>query len=545
MPGRRVTPPPCRRCGREDGYYSAGLCDRCHRHAPQFAAGCLDCDAWGVFRTTKWLCLACFHWRRTHRLGVCRICGATVAVNAEHSCRLCWRVFLDHGGRKGVIGIEDANRHGQQLFLANLHHSTAGRHGRSRHADSNELPRLVSATPSFRPAAHRQLLLFTAARDLRRGRGQGFGGLADPSMAAFLESFLLDHAARHGWSKSSTKISLQGLAIVLSLQDTPGAPLRASEILQLHQIKLTTLRLLEVCAAAGVLDDDRTPAFRDWFDATVADLPEPMRTEVRRWCTVMREGSSAPPRSRPRSETTVRLYTRWFMPALRYWSAAGHESLREITRDDVIDVLPESGNPRSMMGQGLKSLFRTLKAHRVVFLNPTRALKTGAHERRHPLPLPATVIRDGLNSPDLVGAAAVALTAFYALRSGDLRRIRLTDIHSGRLHLDNRVIPLAEPVRARIQAWLAERNRRWPNTANPYLFINKRTALRAEPVGVEWITWRLGRTAQVFREDRILDELHATGGDVRRVCDLFGLSIAGATRFTSALEHPELAQHNS
>ena len=35
MPGGPYVPPPCRRCGRTEGYYSAGLCDRCHRHAPQ------------------------------------------------------------------------------------------------------------------------------------------------------------------------------------------------------------------------------------------------------------------------------------------------------------------------------------------------------------------------------------------------------------------------------------------------------------------------------------------------------------------------------
>lgn len=45
---------------------------------------------------------------------------------------------------------------------------------------------------------------------------------------------------------------------------------------------------------------------------------------------------------------------------------------------------------------------------------------------------------------------------------------------------------------------------------------------------------------QALREDRILSEIHATGGDIRRVCDLFGLSIAGATRYLNTLEHPDL-----
>jgi len=69
---------------------------------------------------------------------------------------------------------------------------------------------------------------------------------------------------------------------------------------------------------------------------------------------------------------------------------------------------------------------------------------------------------------------------------------------------------------------------------------SKRSALRATPVGVGWITNTLGMTTQAVREDRILNELHATGGDVRRICDLFGLSIAGAARYASVLNHPEL-----
>jgi hypothetical protein len=33
-PGGPVTPPPCRRCGSKENYYTSGLCARCHDHAP-------------------------------------------------------------------------------------------------------------------------------------------------------------------------------------------------------------------------------------------------------------------------------------------------------------------------------------------------------------------------------------------------------------------------------------------------------------------------------------------------------------------------------
>jgi hypothetical protein len=47
-------------------------------------------------------------------------------------------------------------------------------------------------------------------------------------------------------------------------------------------------------------------------------------------------------------------------------------------------------------------------------------------------------------------------------------------------------------------------------------------------------------TVQEAREDRILHELHATGGDLRRICDMFGLSIAGASRYSAVLAHTGL-----
>jgi hypothetical protein len=45
-------------------------------------------------------------------------------------------------------------------------------------------------------------------------------------------------------------------------------------------------------------------------------------------------------------------------------------------------------------------------------------------------------------------------------------------------------------------------------------------------------------------EDRILHEIHATGGDVRRIYDLFGLSVEGATRYLKTVEHPDLRNEN-
>jgi hypothetical protein len=136
------------------------------------------------------------------------------------------------------------------------------------------------------------------------------------------------------------------------------------------------------------------------------------------------------------------------------------------------------------------------------------------------------------------------LAAHSQIAIAPLQRLKLTDIHDGRLHLDGRVIVLADPVRERLAAWLDHRNRRWPHTSNPHLLIHYRTAGRLEPVGRRWVWLKVGSglSAAGIREDRILNEAHASGGDPRRLADLFGLSIQAGTRYTATVDHPDLVR---
>src|SRR6266542_233885 len=133
-----------------------------------------------------------------------------------------------------------------------------------------------------------------------------------------------------------------GTRILLGLQDTPGAPVKASDILLLAQIGLSARPVRDVLAEAGMLDDDRVPAIEAWFTRAITGLPDPMASELRAWFEVMLRGSTQPPRSRPRRPRTVEAKLRWALPALRAWAAAGHISLREITREQVLAALPPS-----------------------------------------------------------------------------------------------------------------------------------------------------------------------------------------------------------
>jgi hypothetical protein len=224
------------------------------------------------------------------------------------------------------------------------------------------------------------------------------------------------------------------------------------------------------------------------------------------------------------------------------WAEAGHQSFAEITKGDILTALaalPRGTSHRHFAENGLKSLFKILKGRRLVFADPTRGIALTPVATNIPLPLDTALIRAELNNPNPAVALAVALVAFHALTGKQVRELRLTDIVDGRLRVGSRDIPLGAPVRTRLAAWLDHRNTTWPASLNPYLLINRRTAPRLVPGGHSFPWKNSALRPQVLREDRILHEIHATGGDIRRLCDLFGLSVAGATRYLT-IEHPDL-----
>ncbi|MGY0063911.1 hypothetical protein ACWY4P_46905 [Streptomyces sp. LZ34] len=65
-----------------------------------------------------------------------------------------------------------------------------------------------------------------------------------------------------------------------------------------------------------------------------------------------------------------------------------------------------------------------------------------------------------------------------------------------------------------------------------------------EPVSHVWTNDVLGMSTSRLREDRLLHEAEATGGDPRRICDLFGLSVGAALRYTGTIDQPGLIEHS-
>lgn len=392
------------------------------------------------------------------------------------------------------------------------------------------------------PPDYYQPALCDAVRTLQQRGIEGLARRADPHLAAWVEQFTREHAIRYTWSHELTSRVRTGVNILLGFLQAPGAQLAAADVAVLTEANLPHVHVSTVLKRAGLLTDDRVPAVLAWGEQHITALPSPMAGEVRAWLSTMHHGSTIPPRRHPRSETTIRLHLHWALPALTHWAAHGTTSLREITPDDIRAVLPPTAAARRQMGQGLRSLYRVLKAQRIVFTNPAAQVKTAFPDPTIPLPLHTEHIRAALDSADPVQALLSALIAFHGLTAHQLQH---PPPHSYPRRPPRRRQPLGparRPCARRLAAYLDHRRRQWPTTANPYLLVHFRTATTGAPVGCRWINLRLGPhlTTRSLRDDRLLDEALATDGDVKRLAALFAISPRTAQRYTQHLTSPSL-----
>jgi hypothetical protein len=547
-PGTKGRPLPCRRCGAAGDYWSAGLCRRCHQYAPQLPDSCRDCLAWGATRTLKWLCAACIGWRYLHPgSGECISCHRDLAINEHKACRLCWfqTVYqMQVGLPRDVLS---ANQRGQQLWFANMSSPRNGyrAHPRRDYRRLRDQVRPPEEDTAEEPAARRahhdraQLDLFAYDRIEDPARRFGFGEPPSSRFAALLDQQVLDHAQQYGWTQAQSTRTRITLRVLQARHRIQAPPIKASDVLELATHGLRIRLALAVLAVNGLLLDDRVPAVQTWFPRQLAGLPEPMAGELRTWFEILHHGSTTPPRSRARHDVTIKTRTLWALPTLRAWADAGHRSLREITRKEILAVLPAEGTPRVKLGTALRSIFTTLKQHRVLFVNPMARMRIGNLERRVPMPIDTARIRAALDSHDPTTAAITALIGIHGLRPREACALLLVDVRDHRIVLSDRTILLAPATKARLDSYLAYRQQQWPGSINPHFLIHTRSAATLEQVRVPWLTLKLAMPAHALRQDRILAEVHA-GGDERRICDFFGVTIATAEYYASTSNHPDL-----
>lgn len=550
LPGGPFAAPACVRCGSDQDYFSQGLCGRCHPRSPEHVGSCRGCLAWGVYPRYNWTCWSCRWWETHYPKGTCAHCGRLTHVSDTRACRLCLENARREQRPGRALDVADANRHGQQLFFANMMNKRRVTSmpgyvtwtGRWSRKNKNQLP--YRPGTGFDENAREQLTLFDIAPDPEALRQRAL--VQDSDLTRYCAAIVADHAHRYGWSVRQRNTVMRTLRMLQAVRPTPTAKIRASDIVALRRYDGTISSTIDVLAEASLLIEDVPTRVEKYFTATfIADaaLPHEMERHLRLWLQVMLGGSRHSPRQVPRDPATVELHIRGLAPVVQAWAEAGHQSFAEITKDDILTALaalPRGTSHRHFAENGLKSLFKILKGRRLVFADPMRGIALTPVATNIPLPLDTALIRAELNNPNPAVALAVALVAFHALTGKQVRELRLTDIVDGRLRVGSRDIPLGAPVRTRLAAWLDHRNTTWPASLNPYLLINRRTAPRLVPGGHSFPWKNSALRPQVLREDRILHEIHATGGDIRRLCDLFGLSVAGATRYLTTIEHPDL-----
>ncbi|MFD5272119.1 hypothetical protein [Streptomyces sp. NPDC058335] len=352
--------------------------------------------------------------------------------------------------------------------------------------------------------------------------------VADPVAAAWLAQELTGWAASRGWTRRRLSKARRGLHILLAVQDTSGSAVPMSLIDQLTGLSLPARLLHEFLAAHHFAEDDRTPAIDAWFARITAHLPEPMTGQLAHWLTVRLNGHAQRPRSRPHSPKTVRHQLHFALPVLTRLADAGTRDLADVTPAQLREHLAAcrlAGTDHAHTASSLRAVFTTL-APTASLPRPAVHLRVGAPTPTIPLPADTAPIRQALTGPDAARAAITALLAFHALRASEIRHLTLNDardLATDRLHLPARTIRLAEPVRVRLC---------WPHTS--------RTALSTVPVSRPWLYRQYPASSTLLRGDRIVDEAQAAGGDVRLICELFGLSIQAATRYTAAGNFPSV-----
>jgi integrase len=470
-----------------------------------------------------------------HPQGTCAACGRIQPVKKGY-CRLCWcQASLQARGMHSVLPpfLERIRYH--QLFFAGMKLTTRWHPQPQLETDSQPgapLPAAAPGAPAQRPV---QLLLFEASRDFTRFSRPEHANLGSPWVVHGRQVASQLGEAR-GWTPKVRRTVDRALVMLLSgYRD--GEVICYSELFPvMREHDLSIERTVEVLGRLGIFRDDRNPAVEVWLARALGGLAPGIARETEAWARALLDGG---PRSRARSQDTVRVYLNALRPALTRWSSRyGH--LREVTRDDVNAVLAGmDGVRRARAITALHSLFAWCKKRGIMFRDPARLIKSGSQAGKLLQPL-------GQDEVDLAAAAAVtpaarlilALAAVHAARPGAIRKLRLDDIDLGnrRLTIAGRTRPLDDLTRDMLTEWLDCRRARWPQTANPHLIVNQQTVMETGPVGGGWISEALrGQpvTAERLRMDRHLDEALARGPDPLHLAAVFGISHKTAIRYAN------------
>lgn len=343
-----------------------------------------------------------------------------------------------------------------------------------------------------------------------------------------------DLGQAHGWSESTTRCTLDGLALLLE-ERSADQPVLLSEIRTRTSRHTSAPRVAEVLADLGLFADDSVSSLNSWIDLRTGQLPAGFAADVREWLLVLLNGDA---RHHPRSPTSLYVYFGAIRPFLEGWAPTrGH--LREITTTDIAAALhPLAGWQRRNAIAALRSLFRFAKKRKLIFANPTTRLK-GPEVDRHLLPMTDTeisAVEQLAVTP--VQRLVVALAAVHAARPAAIRTLTLDDLDlpNRRITLAGHTQRLGELPGRTLLTWLRQRRTTWPHTPNRHVLITKRTALGTHPVSAIYLQEafiRRGIDLERIRSDRVLHEALTVGLDPLHLTLVFNLSHSTASRYAA------------
>ncbi len=538
-------PPPCRICGSAD-YYCGGYCYPCHPRT-LIARSCLGCLSWGRF--AGYMCKGCAALRRNHGTGTCHGCSRDAPLDRGF-CRLCRnQAILNVRSQSPWAKPDDddrraAARDGLQMFFAGMQRSV--QLGQRRPGEQGKSPGSGKQPPRLRlvPARGVQLRLFDGTRDVRAARLAGRDSV-DPELSEHASGYIEDLAAARGWSAATLEDVRSGALLMIAVHGRDER-IRASTVAQLGERLLPVGPIREVLALLNLLDDDRLDTLETWIDSQLDGLPSQIRDEVTAWLRELRTGG---PRSRPRAGGTVHTYLGAIRPFLGECTAR-YGTLRQVTTTDLQEWVARDPAVRHLRASAARSLFRVLKAQRMVFTDPARRLPP---VRRHlPVPVPLPPGTDALISDVALGdpraRLVVALIGVHALTNKEIAAIRVDDVslHDMQLTVRGGTRPLEAFTAAAIDGYLSWRFDQWPRTANPHLLITRTTSGGSSPVDPGTIRrWLKGiTTPTALRQSCLIWEAEASGGDPLLLASMFGIATQTSLRYTDAVAHHGREDHD-
>jgi site-specific recombinase XerC len=510
---------------------------------------CEHCDSWGIQK----ICDGCDSWRHPgHPVGDCTRCGREGIPLLDGLCRACCLHIDQHGPEAR------AQAWTQLWFGGDLAPRLAVRSGMLGYVapQSKARARAAARRPPAPPVSPHlaipgQGVLFDARRDwscIAVGSLDQLPSLT-PAAQALLAEFR-EHARAQGWEEEVRRLAARSLRIVLAWVGA-DAPIHEAGIrgISADRPGTSARRMLQFLASRNLIIADparEADPHEQAIEHRLRGLPAGIAGELRRWVLVLRgEGRR---QHRPMAFETIRKYLSYLYPVLTAWSGPV-TSLREVTPDDIRCVLRQRpGQPAQDLASALRSLFRALKQERLIFRDPTRGISVPSVVRL-PVPIATDRLRGLIDRADgPMAQLAVALAAIHALGKREVPRLLLADLDlpGGRLlvrrSLALHTVYLDELTRALAIAWLRERHRRWPATANPHLLVSQQTAAMdtLPPVSSMVMTdiFRpLGLAPSSLRQDRILDEARHTADPVH-LMRVFGISDTTAMKYVCAA-HPE------